>query len=232
MSTHSLALIVGAGDGLSAALARSFARDGGMRVVLASRHPDRLAGLAAELDAVALDCDATDPAQVAALFDSIDRDPRGALEVVVYNPGLRVPGAVVDVDPAQVADALAVNAYGGFLVAQQAARRMLANGRGTLLFTGASASIKGYARSAAFAMGKFALRGLAQSLARELAPQGVHVAHVVIDGQIAHPQRARPDTPDAQLDADAIAAEYLRLARQPRSAWSWEVELRPWVERF
>ena len=229
---QALALIVGAGDGLSAALARSFARDGGYRIVLASRHPERVAALAAELGATALACDATDPAQVAALFERIDRDAPGALELVVYNPGRRVPGTIVEVDAAAVADALAVNAYGGFLVAQQAARRMLAQGRGTLLFTGASASVKGYARSAAFAMGKFALRGLAQSLARELAPQGVHVAHVVIDGSIAHPQRAASETPDGQLDPAAIAAEYLRLARQPRSAWSWETELRPWVERF
>ena len=232
MTPRPLALIVGAGDGLSAALARRFSRDGELSVVLASRHPERLAGQAAELGALALACDATDPAQVAALFDRVDRECPGRLELVVYNAGLRVPGAIGELDPAAVADALAVNAYGGFLVAQQAARRMLAHGRGTVLFTGASASVKGYPRSAAFAMGKFALRGLAQSLARELAPQGVHVAHVVLDGQIAHPQRARPETPDAQLDADAIAAEYLRLAQQPRSAWTWEVELRPWVERF
>jgi NAD(P)-dependent dehydrogenase (short-subunit alcohol dehydrogenase family) len=129
--------------------------------------------------------------------------------------------------------ALAVSAYGGFLVAQAAARRMLPRGQGAILFTGASASVKGYAGSAPFAMGKFALRGLAQSAARELAPKGIHVAHFVIDGAIRNPGRAEPvEHPDSMLDPDAIARTYLHVLQQDRSAWTWEVELRPWVERF
>jgi NAD(P)-dependent dehydrogenase (short-subunit alcohol dehydrogenase family) len=133
----------------------------------------------------------------------------------------------------EVDNAIAVSAFGGFLVAQQAARRMLPKKAGAILFTGASASVKGYAQSAPFAMGKFALRGLAQSMARELAPQGIHVAHFVIDGGIRNPGRTEaPDRPDSMLDPDAIAETYLHVLRQPRSAWTWEVELRPWVEKF
>ncbi len=233
MNNTRLALIVGAGDGLSAALARALARDGGWRVALASRHPDRLEGLTRETGAAAFACDARNAGEVEALFERLDRDHPGALDLVIYNPSVRVAGAITELDPTAVADALAVNAFGGFLVAQQAARRLVARGSGTILFTGASASVKGYARSAPFAMGKFALRGLAQSLARELAPQGVHVAHIVIDGVIRHPGRPVTEpAPDALLAPDAIAQNYLHLARQDRSAWTWEIELRPWVERF
>jgi NAD(P)-dependent dehydrogenase (short-subunit alcohol dehydrogenase family) len=157
----------------------------------------------------------------------------GAPDVVVYNASARVRGAFVDLPPADVAQAIAVSAFGGFLVAQQAARRMIPNRHGAILFTGASASVKGYPQSAPFAMGKFALRGLAQSLARELAPQGIHVAHFVIDGGIRNPGRTDPPgSPDSMLDPDAIAESYLQILRQPRSAWTWELELRPWVEKF
>jgi len=224
------ALIVGAGDGLSASLARLFAREG-MGVVLAARNVEKLAGLASETGARALACDASDPVQVARLFAELDET--GAPDVVVYNASARARGPFVDLVPAEVERALAVSAFGGFLVAQQAARRMLAKGAGAILFTGASASVKGYPQSAPFAMGKFALRGLAQSLARELAPKGIHVAHFVIDGVIRNPGRSEPsDNPDSMLDPDAIAQTYLDILRQPRSAWTWEVELRPWVERF
>jgi NAD(P)-dependent dehydrogenase (short-subunit alcohol dehydrogenase family) len=140
---------------------------------------------------------------------------------------------LIDLDPREVENAIAVSAFGGFLVAQQAAKRMLPNKHGAILFTGASASVKGYAQSAPFAMGKFALRGLAQSMARELSPQGIHVAHFVIDGAIRNPGRTEPpDRPDSLLDPDAIAETYLHVLRQPRSAWTWEIELRPWVEKF
>ena len=140
-------------------------------------------------------------------------------------------GPLVDLDPDGVAHCLEVSAFGGFLVAQQAVRRMLPQGRGAILLTGASASVKGYKLSAPFAMGKFALRGLAQSMARELAPQGIHIAHFVIDGAIHHADRPEP-SPEAHLDPDAIARTYLAILRQDRSAWTWEVELRPWVESF
>jgi NAD(P)-dependent dehydrogenase (short-subunit alcohol dehydrogenase family) len=152
---------------------------------------------------------------------------------VHYNPSYRTQGALVDLDPAEVRQALMVSVFGGFLVAQQAARRMLRQGGGAILFTGASASVKGYARSAPFAMGKFALRGLAQSMARELAPQNIHVAHFVIDGAVRSARRQQPaDRQDSMLDPDAIAQTYLAVLKQPRSAWTWEVELRPWVETF
>ena len=200
---------------------------------LAARSVDKLAALVAETGAVAVACDTTQPADVDRLFDTMDRRLGGPPDVVVYNASARARGPLVDLDSASVAQALAVSAFGGFLVAQQAARRMSAKGHGAILFTGASASVKGYAQSAPFAMGKFALRGLAQSLARELSPQGIHVAHFVIDGAIRNPGRTEPpDAPDSMLDPDAIAHAYLDILRQDRSAWTWEVELRPWVERF
>lgn len=229
--TYKTALIVGAGSGLSASLARLLSREG-LRVGLAARDPGKLAGLARETGATAFGCDATDEAQVVRLFDAVDA-ALGVPDVVIYNASARARGSFVDLVAADVAQAIAVSAFGGFLVAQQAARRMVPNGRGAILFTGASASVKGYVQSAAFAMGKFALRGLAQSMARELAPLGVHVAHFIVDGAIRSASRAEPaDKPHSMLDPDAIAESYLHVLRQPRSAWTWELELRPWVERF
>jgi NAD(P)-dependent dehydrogenase (short-subunit alcohol dehydrogenase family) len=226
------ALIVGVGDGLGASLARLFAREG-MRVGLAARSVEKLAGLAAETGAVTHRCDATAAAEVEALFAAMDGALGGPPEVVVFNASHRVRGPFVTLDPAAVARTLAVAAFGGFLVAQAAAKRMVNAGRGAILFTGASASVKGYPQSAPFAMGKFALRGLAQSLARELQPRGIHVAHVVIDGGIRSARRVEPaEAPDSLLDPDAIAQSYLDLLRQDRSAWAWEIALRPWVERF
>lgn len=225
------ALIVGAGAGLSASLARQLAAQG-TRVALAARNAEKLAPLAAEIGGIALACDAARPEAVAALFAATDR-LGFAPDCVIYNPSRRLRGAIADLDPAAVAEVLAISAYGGFLVGQQAARRMLARGGGAIGFTGASASVKGYALSAPFAMGKFALRGLAQSMARELHPQGIHVVHLVIDGGIRSEHRPTPaEAPDSLLDPDAIAATYLAALQQPRSAWSFEVELRPWVERF
>lgn len=227
------ALIVGAGSGLSASLARVFDREGDMRIALAAREIAKLHPLTQETDGVVYPCDATDPDQVDALFEAVDNAFGGPPEVVVYNASARARGPFVDLDRAAVAQALAVTAYGGFLVAQAAAQRMVKKKHGAILFTGASASVKGYAQSAPFAMGKFALRGLAQSMARELAPQGIHVAHFVIDGAIRNPGRSEPaDAPDSMLDPDALARAYLDVLRQDRSAWSWEIELRPWVERF
>jgi len=225
------ALIVGAGSGLSASLARALAKEG-IKVALAARTPDDLAALVQDTGAKTFACDASRRAEVDKLFADLDAS-FGTLDIAIYNASFRTRGPFIDLDPAEVEKAIAVTAYGAFLVAQQAARRMLANRRGTILLTGASAGVKGYAQSAPFAMGKFALRGLAQSMARELSPQGIHVAHVVIDGGIRSARRpAAADAPDSLLDPDAIAATYMHLIRQPRSAWAWEVELRPWVEKF
>ena len=226
------ALIVGAGSGLSAALARLFAKEG-MRVALAARDAQKLAPLAAATGAKAYRCDASKSEDVEALFAGVGKE-LGPPDIVVYNPSARARGPIAELDPKEVLNALIVSCYGGFLVGQQAARLMLAAGHGTILFTGASASIKGYARSAPFAMGKFGLRGLAQSMARELAPKNIHVAHFVIDGGIrrADDARAAERGADGMLEPDAIAANYLHIHRQQRSAWTWEIELRPWVENF
>ena len=227
------ALIVGVGNGISASFARLLAREG-CKVALAARTTDKLAALAKETGASLHVCDATVPAQVTALFDDVEK-ALGVPEVVLYNASARARGPLVDLDPTEVDNAIRVSAFGGFLVGQQAAKRMLKRGSGAIFFTGASASVKGYAQSAPFAMGKFALRGLAQSMARELQPKGIHVAHFVIDGGVRNPGTGRveaADAPDSFLDPDGIAQTYLAVLKQPRSAWSLEVELRPWVERF
>jgi len=223
------AVIVGAGAGLSASLGRQCAA-AGMRVALAARNVEKLEGLKKEIGASLHACDATDPRQVDALFAALE-----APGLVVYNASYRARGPFASLDPEEVRRTLMVSAYGGFLVAQAAARRMLERSEGSLFFTGASASVKGYAESAPFAMGKFALRGMAQSLARELGPKGIHVAHFVIDGGILRKggdPRAAARGEDGMLDPDAIARTYLDVHRQHRSAWSFEVDLRPWVERF
>ena len=178
------------------------------------------------------ECDATQRNDVDAVFATLD-EAEATPDVVVYNASYRTRGPLIDLDPAEVEKAIDVTAFGAFLVAQAAVKRMLPNGHGTVFLTGASAGVKGYAQSAPFAMGKFALRGLAQSMARELSPQGIHVAHVVVDGGIRSARRQEaPDKPDSLLDPDAIAQSYLHLLHQPRNAWSWELEVRPWVEKF
>jgi NAD(P)-dependent dehydrogenase (short-subunit alcohol dehydrogenase family) len=225
------ALIVGVGGGLSASIARTFAK-AGLKVALAARRAAGLAPLAKEVGGQAFACDATKRADVAKLFADVEA-ALGAPDVVVFNAGYRTRGPFIELDPAEVEKTLISSAFGGFLVAQEAAKRMLPHRHGAIFFTGASASVKGYPQSAPFAMGKFALRGLAQSMARELSPQGIHVAHVVVDGGIRSAGRTEPpDKPDSMLDPNAIAQTYLDLLRQQRSAWAWEIELRPWVERF
>ena len=225
------ALIVGSGAGLSASLARAFAK-AGLSVALAARSTDKLADLARETGAKTYACDASQRAQVEKLFAALDA-AKAIPDVVVYNASYRTRGPLIDLDPAEVEKAIAVSAFGAFLVAQAAARRMLLRNHGAILFTGASASVKGYAQSVPFAMAKFALRGLSQSMTRELSPQGIHVAHFVIDGGIKSTRRTEPaDKPDSLLDPDAIAASYLHVLQQPRSAWTQELELRPWVEKF
>jgi len=230
MEYHS-ALIVGAGSGLSASLARAFAK-AGMSVALAARSAAKLDEFANATGCKAFNCDAAKREEVDRLFADLDA-AQMTPDVVIYNASYRTRGPFVELDPVDVAKAIEITAFGAFLVGQAAARRMLPRGHGAILFTGASASVKGYAQSAPFAMAKFALRGLAQSMARELSPQGIHVAHFVIDGGIRSARRAEPpDKPDSLLDPDAIAASYLHVLQQPRSAWTQELELRPWVEKF
>lgn len=225
------ALIIGAGVGISASLARAFSR-AGLKVGLVARDPSKLAILAGETGASVFSADASQPAAVAQLFTDVDAR-LGEPDVLVYNAASRVQGPVAEIDPALVRDALAVSAFGGFLAVQQAAKRMIPRGRGAILLTGASASIKGFRNSSAFAMGKFALRGLAQSAARELGPKGIHVAHFIIDGVVRKAGRPDPaDQPDSTLNPDSIAKTYMDVLSQPRDAWSFEVELRPWVETF
>lgn len=235
-SAKPVALIVGAGAGLSASLARALSRDG-YALHLTARSTDKLEGLAAETGAQVHALDGTDAEGIQQLVQGV----QGALRVACYNPSARVRGPLTELDPEQVRKAVEVTAHGAFLLGQAAAKRMLAqqpeNGRlGTILFTGASAGVKGFAHSAPFAMGKFAQRGLAQSMARELHPKGIHVAWVNIDGGIrnaSRPERVESaDNPDSMLDPDAIAREYMHLIQQDRSAWSDELVLRPWVERF
>jgi NAD(P)-dependent dehydrogenase (short-subunit alcohol dehydrogenase family) len=224
-------LIVGAGSGLSAALARALSSEG-VKVALAARSTGDLDGLAKEIGAQTFTCDASKRADVEKLYADLDAG-FGAPEIVIYNPSYRARGPIAELDPAEVEKSLMVSAFGGFLVGQQAVKRMLPKKHGCIVFTGASASVKGYAQSAPFAMGKFALRGLAQSMARELHPQGIHVAHIVIDGGIKSERRSEPPGKTASLlDPSSIAATYLHVIHQPHSAWSWEVELRPWVESF
>ena len=225
------ALIVGTGPGLSASLARLFASNG-LQVAVAARQTDKLAGLAKETGATVHACNAADPKDVAGLFDALDAAGRTP-DVVVYTASNRVRGPLVDLPPDDVKRAIEISAFGGFLVSQQAARRMLPKSHGAIFLTGATAGVKGFALAATFAMGKFALRGLAQSMARELSPKGIHVAHFVIDGGIR--AAARPvaaNDPDSLLDPDAIAETYWATLMQHRSAWSWEIEVRPWVEKF
>jgi NAD(P)-dependent dehydrogenase (short-subunit alcohol dehydrogenase family) len=225
------ALIIGAGPGISASLARRLSKIG-LRVGLAARDVEKLRPLAEEAAAAVFAVDSSRPEQVAKLFLDMDGQV-GEPDVVIYNASSRVPGPLSTVDPAAVERAIAITTFGAFLAAQQAARRMEPKGRGAILFTGASAGMKGFSQSAAFAMGKFGLRGLAQSAARELGPKGIHVAHFNIDGGVRSQRRPDPaDQPDSLLDPDAIAQTYIDILAQPRSAWSHEVDLRPWTERF
>ncbi len=233
MAVKEVALIVGAGEGLSGSLARLCASQG-MDVALGARNPDKLTDLCAETGAGAHQCDVVDGASVDAMFDAVVAE-KGIPDLVVYNPSARARGPITELDREDFKNAVLITAYGGFVVGQKAAQLMLERGSGTILFTGASASVKGYPNSSSFAMGKFGLRGLAQSMARELHPQNIHIGHFVIDGGIVKKSgddRAAARGEDGMLDPDAIAASYLQFHRQHRSAWSWELEVRPWVEKF
>ena len=225
-------IIVGVGQGLSASLARLFHKEG-MQVVLAARDVKKLELLANESNAKAIACDASDIDDVANLFKQTD-NYFGLPNVVVYNPSFRVRGAISSCDPIEVQKALDITCFGAFLVAQQAVKRMKKLGNGSLFFTGATAGVKGFANSSVFAMGKFGLRGLAQSLARELHPENIHVGHFVIDGSIGPSLRDSrgEENSDNMLNPDDIAKSYLDFHRQKRNSWSWEIELRPWIEKF
>ncbi len=230
MANQEVALVVGGGPGLSTSLVRLFTREG-MKAAIAARNPDKLQALAESTDCSVYGCDAVVPEEVNDLFARVAQD-LGSPNVVVYNASGRVRGPLTELDASAVRDAIMVTCYGGFLVGQAAASGMLRTGGGTILFTGASASVKGYANSASFAMGKFGLSGLSQSMARELQPQNIHVAQIIIDGGIKSPKRDAERGADTWLDPDSIAETYLQLHRQHRSAWASHIELRPWVEKF
>ena len=226
------ALIVGAGPGLSSSLTTLLIRND-FRVALAARNIDKLSALEKILNVDVYPCDASSIDQVRSLFQKLDKT-LGTPDLVIYNPSARVRGGIVEVDPEDTQKAINITCFGAFLVAQEAAKRMVERGSGSIFFTGASASVKGYANSSVFAMGKFGLRGLAQALARELQPKNIHIGHFVIDGGIKADHRPERNDPgdDSMLDPDSIAETYLQFHRQHRNSWSWEIELRPWLENF
>jgi NAD(P)-dependent dehydrogenase (short-subunit alcohol dehydrogenase family) len=226
-----VAVVAGVGPGLGLALTQTFAAAGYTVLAAARRAPTDL--VAGTEGAVAVRCDVTAPDDVDALFAAAAE--RGSLEAAVFNAGTFERGAVVDTDPDDFERCWRVGCFGGFLVGRAAARQMLEHGTGTILFTGATASLRGGASFVNLASPKFGLRAVAQSMARELGPRGIHVAHVIIDGQIRSEryEHLRDERgPDSLLEPQSIAAEYLRLHRQPRSAWTLELDLRPWTERF
>ena len=224
--TQKAVLIVGAGSGLSASLARAF-NSKGMKIVLAARNIDKLDSLKKEIDALVFKCDSTENKSVQNLFlqtDSIIGTP----EIVIYNPSLRIVKPFIEYDPDEMLQSIKINSYGAFLVAHESVKRMLKIGKGNIFFTGSSASVKGFAKSASFAMGKFGLRGLAQSLARELHPQNIHIGHFVIDGGIGK----EPVGNYQMIHPDEIAKQYLNFYLQDKKAWSWEIEIRTNTEKF
>ena len=233
-----IALIVGAGKGLSASLARLFHSEG-MKVILAARNIEKLKTIASETKATLFKCDGSDIDQVENMFKQID-ELHSHIDLVVYNPSARVPGFITEIDPVAAKKAIEITSFGAFLVARQAAKRMTQAGKGTILFTGATAGVKGFPLSSVFAMGKFALRGLAQALARELHPLNIHVGHFVIDGRILTLKRweeiggTKDNLEDTEqlLHPDEIAKIYLQFHRHHKSTWSWEIELRPKDEGF
>ena len=226
------ALIVGAGPGLSSSLTYLLLKNK-FKVAIAARNVAKLATLAETSNVDVFTCDASNINQVQTLFKKLDKT-LGTPDLVIYIPSARVRGGIVEVDPEDTQKAINITCFGAFLVAQEAAKRMVKRGSGSIFFTGASASVKGYANSSVFAMGKFGLRGLAQALARELHPQNIHIGHFIIDGGIKADYRPERNDPgdDSMLKPEAIAETYLQFHRQHRSSWSWEIELRPWLETF
>ena len=218
-------LIVGVGPGLSSSIARLCASRK-MKVILAARDIEKLENLKKEIDAITISCDASDIKSVQNLFKEVDKI--GVPNLVIYNPSMRVKGSITEIDAIQVQKAINVTCFGAFLVSQEASKRMLERKSGSIFFTGATAGVKGFANSSAFAMGKFALRGLAQSLARELHPQNIHIGHFIIDGAIGREPYGDYQT----MHPDEIAKSYLSFYDQEKSAWAWEIELRTSVEKF
>ena len=220
-------LIVGVGSGLSASLAKLCASKG-MKVVLAARNIEKLEDLKKEVSAETYKCDSTDIESVKNLFKETDKTI-GTPNLVIYNASSRPSrNGVAELDPKQVQQSINVTCFGAFLVAQEATKRMLKRKSGSIFFTGATAGVKGFANSSAFAMGKFGLRGLAQSLARELHPKNIHIGHFVIDGGIGK----KPMGDYQMINPDEIAKTYLDFYNQDKSVWSWEIELRTSVEKF
>lgn len=222
---NEIVLIVGAGPGLSSSIAKLCASNN-MKVILASRNIDKLDNLKKEINATTLSCDASDIASVQKLFEDVDKI--GVPNLVIYNPSMRIKGSITELNPTQTQQAINVTCFGAFLVAQQAAKRMIKRKSGSIFFTGASAGVKGFPNSSVFAMGKFGLRGLAQSLARELHPENIHIGHFVIDGAINDQPYGEYQT----MHPDEIAKAYLQFHKQEKSAWAWEIELRTSVEKF
>ena len=242
MSQQPVALVIGAGDATGGAIARRFAV-GGYAACVTRRDADKLAPLKSAIEAAGGVChafgsDARKEEDVVALIERIERDI-GPIEVMVFNIGANVPCSVLEETARKYFKIWEMACFGGFLNAREVAKRMVARGRGTLIFTGATASVRGAAGFAAFAGAKHALRALAQSMARELGPQGVHVAHCIIDGAIdtafireRFPERYALRAQDGILRPDSIAEAYWMLHRQPRDAWTHELDLRPWIERW
>jgi NAD(P)-dependent dehydrogenase (short-subunit alcohol dehydrogenase family) len=236
------ALVIGAGDATGGAIARRFAREG-FTACLVRRTADKLGPLvdaiaAAGGRAVPFGVDARDEEAVTALVETIERDV-GPIDVFVFNVGANVPASILEQDAKRYYKIWEMACFAGFLTAREVAKRMVTRERGTILFTGATASMRGSANFAAFAGAKHALRALAQSMARELGPRGIHVAHVVVDGAIdtefirtQFPERYALKERDGILDPDHIAENYWFLHSQPRDAWTFELDLRPWIERW
>jgi NAD(P)-dependent dehydrogenase (short-subunit alcohol dehydrogenase family) len=230
MSHHRVALIIGAGPGISGSFAKLL-RLKGYTVAIASRNMEKLSALAQAIDCHPFLVDASSPESIVQLFEAVERQ-LGSPEVVLYNPSKRTRGDILSIPPDQVASDLQVTAVGAFAVAQEAARRMLPKHHGSIFFTGATAGVKAFPNSSVFAMGKFALRGLAQSLAKELGPQGIHVAHFVIDGWVRIVDESSTFDPETTFTSDNIAQTYYSILEQPKGAWTWEIELRSMTESF
>jgi NAD(P)-dependent dehydrogenase (short-subunit alcohol dehydrogenase family) len=237
-----VALVAGVGEGLGGAIARRFAR-GGHPTVLVARNADRLGRIAAQIEgaggrAVVRTADLREEAAVANLFDDVEAEV-GPVGVAVFNTGANYRASILDTPAHMFEKVWRLGCYAGFLVGREAARHMVPRGRGTILFTGATASVRGSAQFAAFAAAKGGVRQVAQAMARELGPRGIHVASVIIDGMIDSPrvrerfaERIEGLPPDGMLKPDDIAEVYWHLHQQPRSSWSFEVDLRPWAEKF